>query len=193
MDNYITVETIRFDKISQDKRMLYYLYYYLKMKNDSFGEVWEKYIKRLEQVKDWKIYYEAFFLNESIDNEKDVEKAFSYIIDDDKKSMCDELKKVWKKVKNVICKEEKCEKKLYKMLREQAQKHPIISKFIICILSSILFGLVEDCIYDAAKMSLEQQKTQDKIYVSEENDNYIKVQHKNGKIVIEGIYVDEEK
>ena len=42
-------------------------------------------------------------------------------------------------------------------------------------------------------MSLEQQKTQDKIYVSEENDNYIKVQHKNGKIVIEGIYVDEEK
>ena len=87
MDNYITVETIRFDKISQDKRMLYYLYYYLKMKNDSFGEVWEKYIKRLEQVKDWKIYYEAFFLNESIDNEKDVEKAFSYIIDDDKKSI----------------------------------------------------------------------------------------------------------
>lgn len=47
--------------------------------------------------------------------------------------------------------------------------------------------------YDAAKMSLEQQKTQDKIYISEENDNYIKVQHKKGKIVIEGIYVDEEK
>lgn len=52
----------------------------------------------------------CFFLNESIDNEKDVEKAFSYIIDDDKKSMCDELKKVWKRVKNVICKEENCEK-----------------------------------------------------------------------------------
>ena len=79
------------------------------------------------------------------------------------------------------------------MLREQAQKHPSISKIIICILSSNLFGLVEECIYDAAKKSLEQQKTQDKIYVSEENDNYIKVQHKNGKIVIEGIYVDEEK
>lgn len=90
------METIRFDKISQDKRMLYYLYYYSMMKNDSFGEVWKKYIKCLEQVEDWKMYYDAFFLNESIDNEKDVEKAFSYIIDDDKKSMCDELKKVWK-------------------------------------------------------------------------------------------------
>lgn len=48
-------------------------------------------------------------------------------------------------------------------------------------------------INEVAKMSLEQQKTQDKIYISEENDNYIKVQHKKGKIVIEGIYVDEEK
>lgn len=47
-------------------------------------------------------------------------------------------------------------------------------------------GLAEDCIHDAIQMSNEQSGTQiTNIYITEENNNYIKILYKENKIVVE--------
>ncbi len=51
-----------------------------------------------------------------------------------------------------IKKEADWEKRLYNQLNKAADNHPLITKAIIIVLSSILLGLVEDCIHDAIVM-----------------------------------------
>lgn len=59
---------------------------------------------------------------------------------------------IWENIIQCIKKEADWEKGVYNQLNRAADNHPIITKAIIIVLSSILLGLVEDCIHDAIVM-----------------------------------------
>ena len=59
---------------------------------------------------------------------------------------------IWENIIQCIKKEADWEKRVYNQLNRAADNHPIITKAIIIVLSSILLGLVEDCIHDAIVM-----------------------------------------
>ena len=79
-------------------------------------------------------------------------KSRSFENSDVEKKSKQEEKSVWGKIVQVFEKEAKYEKKLYHMLNEAAENHPLIAKVIVVILTCILAGLIEDCIHDAIQM-----------------------------------------
>lgn len=184
----LVLEKRKIDKISQRKRLLCYYYFYLQMQKKSIGELWNDYDNLLSGIEKWFKYYEIFFANQSIDDEEECVEV-CYLVTGKKDSLLqNELKKVWRKVKNVIKKEIDCEKKLQEILNNKAKEHPIISKIIIVILTGILVGLVEDCIHDAIQMNDGQNDSQiTNIYIIDENNNYTQILYKEDNIFIEEI------
>ena len=59
---------------------------------------------------------------------------------------------IWENIIQCIKKEADWEKGVYNQLNRAADNQPIITKAIVIVLSSILLGLVEDCIHDAIVM-----------------------------------------
>lgn len=187
MDEFV-LETKKIDKISQEKRLLCYYYFYLKMQNKNISEMWADYDKLLSGIENWIKYYEKFFSEQSIDDEKECVEIYYLVTNKKDLLLQNELKKVWRKVKDVIKKEIDCEKKLQDILNNKAKEHPIISKIIIVILTGILVGLVEDCIHDAIQINNGQSDLQiTNIYIINEDNNYKKMLYKEGRIVMEEI------
>lgn len=76
-------------------------------------------------------------------------------------------------------------------MNNQAEEHPIISKIIVVILTTILLGLVKDCIHDAIQEN--SARNQEKIiYITNEKDQYRKIQYKGNTIIIEDIEKEEK-
>lgn len=184
MDEFV-FETKKIDKISQKKRLLCYYYFYLKMQDKNISEMWDDYDKLLSGIENWIKYYEKFFSEQSIDDEKECVEIYYLVTNKKDLLLQNELKKVWRKVKDVIKKEIDCEKKLQDILNKKEKEHPIISKIIIVILTGILVGLVEDCIHDAIQMNNSQSDSQiTNIYINE-NNNYVQIYENEGNIVME--------
>ena len=187
MNNDFILDTIEINEISQEKRILCYYYYYLQMQGKSLNEMWKDYEKVLATVENWREQYKKFFADGAIDDEKECIKMY-YIITKDKDSA---IKQRWRTVKNIIKKEKDCEKKLSIILNNQAEEHPIISKIIVVILTTILLGLVKDCIHDAIQEN--SARNQEKIiYITNEKDQYRKIQYKGNTIIIEDIEKEEK-
>lgn len=76
-------------------------------------------------------------------------------------------------------------------MNNQAEEHPIISKIIVVILTTIFIGLVKDCIHDAIQEN--SARNQEKIiYITNEKDQYRKIQYKGNTIIIEDIEKEEK-
>lgn len=184
MDELI-LEIVRIDKISQQKRLLCYWYFYQRMQKYDIHEMWAEYEKILSKTDNWVEYYEVFWKNKAIDDEQELLKICDIVVETEKKSLREELRNVWRKVKEIISKEIDCEIKLREILNKKADDHPIISRIIITILIGILVGLVEDCIHDAIQMNSKQNESQvTNIYITDENNNDIQILYKQGNIVI---------
>lgn len=187
------IETKKIDRISQQKRLLFYYYFLQKMGQKSLDEVWNEYEKILHSTENWRKYYEDFFENQSINDEEETVNFYCLVTDTKDTSSQNTLKNIWRKIKDVIKKEIDCEKKLYDILENKGKEHPIISRFILTILIGILVGLVEDCIHDAIQMNYEQSKVPViNIYVTDENNKYTQILYKGDNIVVEEVTQDQE-
>ena len=56
----LIIETVKIDKISQEKRFLFYWYLYNQMQDRTVNEVWSKYEELLNTTENWLKYYESF-------------------------------------------------------------------------------------------------------------------------------------
>lgn len=189
----LILEKRKIDKISQRKRLLCYYYFYLQMQKKNASEMWDDYVNLLAGIEDWVKYYEKFFANPSINDEEECVEMCYLITGKEDVLLHNELKNVWRKIKDVIKREIDCEKKLQDILNQKAEEHPIISKIIIVILTGILVGLVEDCIHDAIQMNNGQNESQiTNIYIIDENNNYTQMLYNEDRIVIKEINQMEE-
>lgn len=142
----------------------YYAYYCLlnKMKPMTWEKEWEYYIHQtksidksyeimwvyLQQVeKQNKVIQETYAIIEYYEN-RDFRKRYSWR--EDEKT---EIENVWQRIRKLVENEIEWEQKIYNTLDRTAKKHPIISKAIVIVLTSILLGLAEDCIHDAIQMN----------------------------------------
>lgn len=64
----------------------------------------------------------------------------------DENKLC--LAQCWEKLGEILKKEKEWEKNTYQFLQQIAESHPLIAKFLIAGLSSILVGLLSNCIYE---------------------------------------------
>lgn len=189
----LTLEIMKVDRISQRKRLLYYYYVFSKMQENSMDELRDDFEKLLNDTDNWMKYYQDFFGNNSIDDEEECVETYRIITGNKDTSSQNFLINTWQKVKNIIEKEVDCEKKLFDILNEKAENHPIISKIIIVILMGILSGLVEGCIQDAIQNSKVQDETQAAIIYITDGEHYKKIFFDGNEIVIKDIEQNEER
>lgn len=140
--------------------MKYYELLY-KMKEMSFESQWNCY---REYAKDENKNIEIFksFFDKVGSDRKVIEATCDVIIEINKcgdsienevfEEKRQDIAHIWENITQCIKKEADWEKMVYNQLNRAADNHPIIAKGIIIVLSSILLGLVEDCIHDAIVM-----------------------------------------
>ncbi len=146
------------EREAQIKRLKRYQELLCKMKEMSFESQWNCY---REYVKDENKNIEIYksFFNEFGNDKKAIKATYDVMIEINeceisKETEVSEEKRqdiayIWKKIIQCIQKEANWEKRIYNQLNKVADNHPLITKAIIIVLSSILLGLLEDCIHDA--------------------------------------------
>jgi len=158
----ILLEKTSFNSLGTVKRLLYYSYFIQNEKYD-FQKEWEKIIERLNynDENDWDK------IGEGIDYSILVELEDYHIIEDEDVKLTRNLSN---KLILLFQKEGEWEKNANDYLRSVAKAHPIVAKLIIVFLSSILFGLIEDILYDAINPNTDKAIVHyEKLYIDQDN------------------------
>lgn len=167
-------------KINRLKKYSELLY---KMKEMSFEEQWNCYREYAEDENKNRGIYKSFF-NDADSNRKVIKATYDVIVkingcEGSKETEVSEDKRqdiayIWENIIQCIKKEANWEKRIYNQLNKVADNHPLIAKAIIIVLSSILLGLVEDCIHDALVMQNSEIAIENISHTIEIEDESIK-------------------
>mgnify|MGYP004579135485 FL=1 len=157
----IVEQVTKEEREAQSNRLKKYYELLYKMKEMSFESQWNCYRECAKDENKNIEIYKSFFDKAGSDR-KAIKATCDVIIEINEcggsiETEASEKKRqyivhIWENIIQCIKKEADWEKRIYNQLNKAADNHPLITKAIIIVLTSILLGLVEDCIHDAIVM-----------------------------------------